>query len=64
MLRIEVRDSGAGSGAAAPSTGVGLAGTRARLAHLYGERHELALVSRAGETVARLALPFRQGAAA
>ncbi len=64
MLRIEVRDSGAGSGAAAPSTGVGLAGTRARLAHLYGDRHELALVSRAGETVARLALPFRQEAAA
>ena len=63
MLRLEVEDWGAGgdaaqAGRAPPSTGVGLSGMRARLARLYGERHELSLVAQPGGSVARVAVPF------
>lgn len=37
-LRLWVRDNGAGDGQATRGSGLGLANTRARLEHLYGER--------------------------
>ncbi|MCY1023873.1 sensor histidine kinase [Pyxidicoccus sp. MSG2] len=70
MLCLSVEDSGAGSapGGAhdapgwpegAESGGIGLANTRARLRHLYGERHRLSLRrTEDGGTVAEVAIPF------
>lgn len=40
-LLLEVRDDGNGSDEATSGSGVGLANTRARLEHLYGELHSL-----------------------
>jgi LytS/YehU family sensor histidine kinase len=45
-LALEVRDDGVG--AAAFAEGVGLANTRARLAHLYGVEHRFAVTTSAG----------------
>jgi len=45
-LALEVRDDGVG--AAAFAEGVGLANTRARLAHLYGAEHRFAVTTSAG----------------
>ena len=59
MLALEVRDTGARGGSSTPSTQIGLANTRARLAQLYGERQELALTTDEGGTVARVLIPFR-----
>jgi LytS/YehU family sensor histidine kinase len=60
MLELEVRDTGAGGGSATPSMRLGLANTRARLAQLYGDDHELALTTGDGGTVARVVIPFHQ----
>ncbi len=38
-LQLWVRDNGAGDGQATQGSGLGLANTRARLEHLYGDRH-------------------------
>ena len=60
MLELEVRDSGTGVQApSGTSTRIGLANTRARLAHLYGERQELALTKGTDGTVARVVIPYR-----
>jgi two-component system sensor histidine kinase AlgZ len=40
-LQLWVRDNGAGDGQATRGSGLGLANTRARLEHLYGERQRL-----------------------
>jgi hypothetical protein len=59
-LRLEVRDTGGGPGAApSPRKGLGLANTRARLHHLYGDRQRLELgPAEGGGTVARVEIPF------
>lgn len=64
MLRILVTDDGVGAGPdAARREGVGLGNTRARLRHLYAERHRF--VPHAGERggfVVELEIPFRVAA--
>jgi two-component system, LytTR family, sensor kinase len=59
MLELEVRDTGARGSSSTPSTRIGLANTRARLAQLYGDRHELALTTDERGTVAKVVIPFR-----
>jgi LytS/YehU family sensor histidine kinase len=60
MLELQVRDSGAGdAGQTSGSTRIGLANTRARLEHLYGDRQELALTKGTEGTVARVVSPYR-----
>lgn len=58
-LRLQVRDDGPGlrKDFAAEDEGVGLRNTRARLARLYGDKHNFALRNGAGLTV-ELAIPF------
>lgn len=59
-LVLEVRDNGgglSGQGLRSLRTGVGLSNTRARLRHLYGDRHGLEFTSDAGLAV-RLVIPF------
>ncbi|HEY2031321.1 MAG TPA: histidine kinase [Myxococcales bacterium] len=59
-LRIEVRDAGSGPSAGKPD-GIGLANTRARLTHLYGERGRLEVLARAGGgAVTMVSLPLRE----
>jgi sensor histidine kinase YesM len=59
-LTLEVRDNGDGLPAHAPSEGVGLSNTRARLRTLYGDAHEFELRSTAeGGLLVRLVIPFR-----
>jgi LytS/YehU family sensor histidine kinase len=64
MLRLSVEDSGArGARARADeeSGGIGLTNTRARLHHLFGERHQLSLTpTPAGGTVAEVVIPFQR----
>ncbi|HEX4682701.1 MAG TPA: histidine kinase [Gemmatimonadaceae bacterium] len=58
MLRCDVVDDGRGL-RAGHKEGVGLASTRQRLAHLYGERHTFALRGAPGEGVhVTMAIPF------
>jgi two-component system, LytTR family, sensor kinase len=59
MLELEVRNTGSRGGSPTPSTRIGLANTRARLAQLYGDRQQLALTTDARGTVARVLIPFR-----
>jgi two-component system, LytTR family, sensor kinase len=62
QLQLEVRDNGRGlsTPGAEPRDGVGLANTRARLAHLYGDRQALSLTTPAeGGTAVVISLPFR-----
>ncbi len=66
LLHLSVEDSGAGPSAAARAPaqagggGIGLANTRARLHHLYGEHHRLSLrETPGGGTVAEVAIPFQ-----
>jgi signal transduction histidine kinase len=60
-LHITVEDDGVGlTGSAAGSTGIGLANTRARLRHMYGERHAFTIAARKGGGVGvTLVMPFR-----
>jgi sensor histidine kinase YesM len=60
-LHLEVRDDGPGLPASegGHQEGVGLANTRARLRHLYGEGHRLELQNATPGLVACLDLPFR-----
>ena len=60
LLRIEVLDDGPGPAIGEFRKGVGLANTRARLRHLYGDRHRLTLEPREprGARVT-IELPFR-----
>ena len=61
-LRLMVRDDGPGQSRAEPSSGIGLANTRARLERLYGRGGELTFESVAGlGHEARVALPWRTG---
>jgi two-component system, LytTR family, sensor kinase len=61
-LRIEVRDGGTGPADGAPD-GIGLANTRARLRHLYGERGRLQLLcAQGGGALAVVQLPLREAA--
>jgi two-component system, LytTR family, sensor kinase len=63
-LHLEVRDDGPGLPAAGAVEGVGLANTRARLLHRYGNAQRLDLTSgRQGGCVARVMLPFHELAA-
>ena len=58
MLRCDVVDDGRGL-RAGHKEGVGLASTRQRLAHLYGERHAFSLRGAPGEGVhVTMAIPF------
>jgi two-component system, LytTR family, sensor kinase len=63
ILRLEVRDTGAGPRTTESGGGLGLANTRARLEALYGGAARLDLApAEGGGTVARLELPFRLAA--
>jgi signal transduction histidine kinase len=58
-LRVTVRDNGVGVQAAAPSEGVGLSNTRARLEQLYGTQGEFTIENVAPKgCLARLEIPF------
>jgi LytS/YehU family sensor histidine kinase len=62
-LVLEVRDDGVGLEEAArryaPGAGIGMANTRARLAHLYGPRHALEIApAEGGGTRVSLRIPF------
>ncbi|MGH7806237.1 MAG: sensor histidine kinase [Candidatus Binatia bacterium] len=60
MLRVEIEDDGRGLAENAED-GVGLSNTRARLRHLYGERHEFDLRNAPhGGVCVRLGIPFRR----
>ncbi len=62
-LALEVRDDGVG--AAAFAEGVGIANTRARLAHLYGGEHRFAVSSSPGDGFSvAIEIPYRPGARA
>jgi two-component system, LytTR family, sensor kinase len=58
-LQIEIADDGAGFAADAVE-GVGLTNTRARLAHMYGDKQRIDIArNAAGGASVRLVLPFR-----
>ena len=63
-LHLAVEDDGAGLGeSGAPGSGIGLANTRARLARLYGDRHDFAILARPeGGVCVEICLPAREGA--
>jgi two-component system LytT family sensor kinase len=56
-LRLEITDTGPGP--TRRGEGIGLANTRARLAGLYGEAHQLDLRANGEGTVVTIELPFR-----
>jgi len=63
-LRLWVRDSGVGLPPRPPVDGVGLANTRARLRHLYGDRQSFDLANHPeGGAVVSILIPFREMAA-
>ena len=58
-LHLRVRDNGGGLAGKPPSEGVGLSNTRARLAQLYGSRHEFQLRNGPdGGLVVSIDIPF------
>jgi two-component system LytT family sensor kinase len=60
-LELAVTDNGVGLGAPsrAAASGIGIANTRARLRHLYGDRHRFELVARPeGGVAVTLSIPF------
>ena len=61
-LILEVRDNGQGfTDRRAASGGIGLSNTRARLANLYNESHEISVVrTPGGGATVRIRLPFRE----
>ena len=62
-LRVTVRDDGPGLRGAPATGGVGIANTRARLEHLYGDRHVLEVADHAeGGVLVTLELPWRVAA--
>jgi two-component system LytT family sensor kinase len=69
QLWLEVQDWGAGSAKGPDGEegedpgGIGLSNTRARLRHLYGEAHHLALRPSGEGHLAEVGLPFRRAAA-
>jgi sensor histidine kinase YesM len=67
MLQLDVHDDGSGlpltDGEREPlqKSGVGLANTRARLAHLYGTAHRFELENQPGRGLTvTMAIPFRE----
>lgn len=59
FLCLQVRDDGPGPADAANGSGIGLANTRERLQHLYGDRHRFSVAGHPdGGTVAELAVPL------
>jgi len=59
-VHIEVRDNGPGPSGAPRKGGVGLANTRSRLQHLYGESGRLVFGPGAsGGTTVTITIPFR-----
>ena len=59
-VRLSVADDGVGMERPARPGAIGLANTRARLSHLYGDAHRFAIDSAPGEgTRVEIALPFR-----
>ena len=64
-LRLRVEDDGVGlKDASATAGGVGLSNTRARLRHLYGDRHTCAVgAGAAGGVTVTITLPFREAPA-
>jgi two-component system LytT family sensor kinase len=65
MVQLEVRDNGAGLGAARPESlmkGIGLANTRARLEQLYGASHSFELKDGDGHSglTVTIAIPFHK----
>ena len=61
-LRLEVKDDGPGLPAGAPREGIGIANTRARLAHLYGDAQRLELANESGGGLrVTVEIPFRTG---
>jgi two-component system LytT family sensor kinase len=60
MLSCEIVDDGRGLPGGGFKEGVGLSSTRARLAHLYGDRHQFSLRSVPGHGVRiTMAIPYR-----
>jgi sensor histidine kinase YesM len=62
QLRVSVRDDGPGPGSDGDQPGIGLASTRERLTHLYGERAslELSRVGATGGTRVDILIPIRR----
>jgi hypothetical protein len=62
QLRVSVRDDGPGPGSDGDLPGIGLASTRERLTHLYGERAslELSRASATGGTRVDILIPIRR----
>jgi signal transduction histidine kinase len=63
-LRLSIRDDGPGLRPGNPGTGLGLANTRARLEHLYGDRSSLEVSDHPdGGVIATVTFPWRVGEA-
>lgn len=65
VLRLFIRDDGPGLRPGKPGTGLGIANTRARLEHLYGDRQSLEIANHpGGGVVVTVSFPWRLGTAA